>query len=161
MHKDTVITCFPKRFGRNKPDVSAVQKCIRTRLRAARIDEVRSVYDLAIIIIDQCSRVFFDRTQSEDLQPQVMDCFGNAIGRVVSEPSYGLFTNSADFSRPTSKALHLTIFGNVLGLLRSDTILVTNQIMVPLRSHKMSYSISIPKESYSERSKILWMRYSS
>lgn len=81
---DTIITSFPKRWGRNKPDPSAVQKCIRTRLRAARDDEVRSVYDLAIIIIDQCSRVFFDRTQSIDMQPQMMDSFANAIGRVVS-----------------------------------------------------------------------------
>ena len=64
-----------------------MQKCIRTRLRAARVDEVRSVYDLAIIILDQCSRVFFDRTQPIDLQPQVMDSFANAIGKVVSGPS--------------------------------------------------------------------------
>ena len=81
---DTIITAFPKRWGRNKPDPSAVQKCIRTRLRSARDDEVRSVFDLAIIIIDQCSRVFFDRTQSVDLQPQMMDNFANAIGKVVS-----------------------------------------------------------------------------
>lgn len=43
------------------------------------------MYDLAIIILDQCSRVFFDRTQPTDLQPQVMDSFANAIGRVVSD----------------------------------------------------------------------------
>jgi hypothetical protein len=42
------------------------------------------VFDLAIFIIDQCSRVFFDRTQSVDLQPQMMDNFANAIGKVVS-----------------------------------------------------------------------------
>jgi hypothetical protein len=84
---DTIITCFPKRWGRNSPDASAVQKCIRTRLREARIDEVLSVYDLALIIIDQCSRVFFDGTQSTDLQPQVMDAFANAIGRVVNCPA--------------------------------------------------------------------------
>jgi hypothetical protein len=59
-------------------------------LSAARDDEVRSVFDLAIIIIDQCSRVFFDRTKSTDLQPQVMDAFANAIGKVVSKifPEY-------------------------------------------------------------------------
>lgn len=84
LEADTIITCFPKRWGKNKPDASAVQKCIRTRLREARIDEVRSVYDLALIVIDQCSRVFFDRTQPTDMQPQVMDAFANAIGRVVS-----------------------------------------------------------------------------
>ncbi|KAH8679093.1 hypothetical protein BGZ60DRAFT_402512 [Tricladium varicosporioides] len=85
LDENTIITCFPKRWGRNKPDPSAVQKCIRTRLRSARIDEVRSVYDLAILIIDQCSRVFFDRTQPSDLQPHVMDSFANAIGRVTNK----------------------------------------------------------------------------
>ncbi|CAG8962177.1 hypothetical protein HYFRA_00005226, partial [Hymenoscyphus fraxineus] len=87
LDENTIITSFPKRVGRNKPDMSAVQKCIRTRLRAARIDEIRSVYDLGIIIIDQCSRGFFHRTQSEDLQPQVMDAFANAIGRVTHKQS--------------------------------------------------------------------------
>lgn len=84
---DTIITSFPKRWGRNKPDPSAIQKCIRTRLRAARDNEVQSVFDLAMIIIDQCSRVFFDRTLSVDLQPQVMDNFANAIGKVVRKTS--------------------------------------------------------------------------
>lgn len=54
-------------------------------MRAARIDEVRCAYDLAIIILDQVSRVFFDRTQPTDLQPQVIDSFANAIGKVVGD----------------------------------------------------------------------------
>ncbi|KAN0096257.1 hypothetical protein V8E51_015062 [Hyaloscypha variabilis] len=83
LDENTIITSFPKRWGRNKPDPSAVQKCIRTRLRAARVDEVRCVYDLGIIILDQVSRVFFDRTQPTDLQPQVIDSFANAIGKVT------------------------------------------------------------------------------
>jgi len=78
-----------------RPDPSAVQKCIRTRIAAARDDEIRSIYDLGMIIIDQCSRVFFDRTQSIDMQPQVMDSFGNAIGKVVCP-----FTKSHVFQFP-------------------------------------------------------------
>lgn len=66
-----------------QPDVSAVHKCIRTRLENARDDEIRSVFDLAIVIMDQCSRVFFDRTLPADQQPLVMDSFANAIGKVV------------------------------------------------------------------------------
>ena len=84
---NTIITCFPKRWGRNKPDPSAVHKSLRLRLKVARKDEIRSVYDLALVIIDQCSRVFFDRTKTADRQPQVMDLFANAIGEVTNKQS--------------------------------------------------------------------------
>ena len=80
---DTIITSFPKRYGRNKPDPSTVHKSIRMRLQVCRKGEIRSAYDLALIIIDQCSRVFFDRTKTADRQPQVMDLFAGAIGNVV------------------------------------------------------------------------------
>jgi hypothetical protein len=82
---NTIITCFPKRWGRNKPDPSAVHKSLRLRLNVARKDEIRSVYDLALAIIDQCSRVFFDRTKTADRQPRVMDLFANAIGEVTNK----------------------------------------------------------------------------
>lgn len=81
---DTIITSFPKRYGRNKPDPSAVHKSIRMRLEVCRRNEIRSAFDLALIIIDQCSRVFFNRTKTADRQPQVMDLFASAIGNVVS-----------------------------------------------------------------------------
>lgn len=81
---DTMITSFPKRYGRNKPDPSAVHKSIRMRLKSAREDEVRSIYDLAHIVLDECAKVFFELTKSTDRKPQVMDLFANAIGRVVS-----------------------------------------------------------------------------
>ena len=81
---DTIITSFPKRYGRNKPDPSAVHKGIRLRLKVARKNEIRSIYDLALIIIDECSKVFFDRTKTADRQPQMMDIFAEAIGGVVS-----------------------------------------------------------------------------
>ncbi|TVY93931.1 hypothetical protein LAWI1_G000709, partial [Lachnellula willkommii] len=102
LDENTIITCFPKRWGKNKPDESAVQKCIRTRLREARIDEVRSVHDLALIIIDQCSRVFFDRTQPTDMQPQVMDAFANAIGRVTHKQTIS-FEHFWECTRMASK----------------------------------------------------------
>jgi hypothetical protein len=54
------------------------------RLNAARQDEIRSAYDLALIIIDECSRVFFDRTKTADRQPNLVDMFADAIGEVVS-----------------------------------------------------------------------------
>lgn len=81
--KDTIITSFPKRYGRNKPDPSSVHKSIRMRLKFCRKNEIRSAYDLALVIVDECCRVFFDRTKTPDRQPQVMDLFASAIGNVV------------------------------------------------------------------------------
>jgi hypothetical protein len=49
----------------------------------ARKNEIRSIYDLALIIIDECSKVFFDRAKTADRQPQMMDLFAEAIGKVV------------------------------------------------------------------------------
>jgi len=37
----------------------------------------------ALLIIDQWSRVFFDRTKPLDQRPEVIDIFGSAIGNVV------------------------------------------------------------------------------
>lgn len=38
----------------------------------------------ALVIIDHCSKVFFDRTKPLDERPEVIDLFGSAIGHVVS-----------------------------------------------------------------------------
>jgi hypothetical protein len=53
------------------------------RLKFCRKNEIRSAYDLALVIVDECCRVFFDRTKTPDRQPQVMDLFASAIGNVV------------------------------------------------------------------------------
>ena len=72
------------------------------------------MFDLAIIIIDQCSGVFFDRTQSVDLQPQVLDNFANAIGKVVSWYANALQKALAEISRLTDKPLRSINSGNTL-----------------------------------------------
>ncbi|RYP58440.1 hypothetical protein DL770_010426 [Monosporascus sp. CRB-9-2] len=96
---NTIITSFPRRWGRNKPDPSGVHKTLRERLET-RKEEIKSIYHLgissfpfifpahsdnptALIIIDQCSRVFFDRTKPLDQRPEVMDLFASAIGNVT------------------------------------------------------------------------------
>jgi hypothetical protein len=79
----TIITSFPRRWGRNKSDPSGVHKCLRERLEYLGADDIKNVWDIALIIIDQCSRVFFDRTNPEDGRPEVMDMFANAIGNVA------------------------------------------------------------------------------
>lgn len=79
----TIITSFPRRWSKIKPDPSDVHKSLRRRLMAARKDEIRSAYDLALIIIDECSRVFFNRTKSSDKRPNLVDMFAQAISEIV------------------------------------------------------------------------------
>lgn len=81
LDEHTIITSFPKRWGRNKPDPSGIHKSLRDRM--ARKDcKIMSARHLACIIIDQCSNVFFDRTKPLDLRPEVMDIFTETIGDV-------------------------------------------------------------------------------
>ncbi|KAI1385692.1 uncharacterized protein F4822DRAFT_351390 [Hypoxylon trugodes] len=79
----TIITCFPKRYGANKQDTSAIHKSIRVRLQNSGPDQIRTVFDLALIIINECSNTFFDRTKAVDRQPQVIDAFSKAIGNIM------------------------------------------------------------------------------
>lgn len=80
---NTIISSFPRRWGRNKPDASGVHKSLRVRLTQIPEREIQSIYDLALIIIDQCPRVFFDRSKPLDERAEVMDVFASAIGNVV------------------------------------------------------------------------------
>ncbi|KAI8631550.1 hypothetical protein F5Y19DRAFT_473222 [Xylariaceae sp. FL1651] len=79
----TIITCFPKRYGANKRDTSGVHKSIRDSLQNLDPHQIRTVFDLGLIIIDQCSKTFFDRTKTIDRQPQVIDEFSKAIGNIM------------------------------------------------------------------------------
>ncbi|PVH89197.1 hypothetical protein DL98DRAFT_97495 [Cadophora sp. DSE1049] len=79
---DTIISSFPRRWGRNKPDWSGVHKGIRARLDHLREGEIQSVYDVALLIMNQCSTVFFDRTKPVDERPEVLDIFSNALSHV-------------------------------------------------------------------------------
>lgn len=45
----------------------------------------RIITTAALMIVDQCSNVFFDRTKPLDQRPEVMDLFSSAIGHVVRE----------------------------------------------------------------------------
>ena len=66
LDEKTIITFFPKMYGVNKRDPPGVHKCIRDRLRAADKDQIlRSVFDLALVILDECSNTFFDRTKTQ------------------------------------------------------------------------------------------------
>ena len=61
---DTIITCFSKRYGSNKQDISAVHKSIRIRMQDSSPDQVRTAFDLGLIIIDECINTLFDQIKT-------------------------------------------------------------------------------------------------
>lgn len=65
LDEETIITSFPRRYGVNKHDLSGVHRSIRQRLKSVRTNQIRSVYDLALIILDECSNTFFDRIRAD------------------------------------------------------------------------------------------------
>ncbi|KAH6847617.1 hypothetical protein B0I37DRAFT_375478 [Chaetomium sp. MPI-CAGE-AT-0009] len=79
LDEKTVIASFPRRWSRNRPDPSAIHKSLRIRLRNARHGEISSAYDLALVIVDETSRVFFDRTKISTKQPNLVELFNAAI----------------------------------------------------------------------------------
>jgi hypothetical protein len=46
---ETILTCFPERWGHHKEDPPSLRECIHERLSNAADDEVGSVYDPAIL----------------------------------------------------------------------------------------------------------------
>lgn len=85
LDNSTILTCFPQRYGMSEKDPSGVHQAIRTRVktRSNPDNHVRSIFDLALIILDECFDAFFNRTRTADKRPQVMDVFAESIGRVV------------------------------------------------------------------------------
>jgi len=81
LNLDTILTSFPRRWGRSKNDPSGLHKILRDNLNNE--PHFTSVYDLALFILDQCSQVFFDRTRPSDNRPEVMDIFASSIGETV------------------------------------------------------------------------------
>ncbi|KAI0435950.1 hypothetical protein F4803DRAFT_543842 [Xylaria telfairii] len=83
LDENTIITCFPKRYGANKNDASGIHKSIRSRVE--EVGSVNTVFELGLIILDECSKTFFDRTKTLDRRPQVIDEFSRAIGNIMHE----------------------------------------------------------------------------
>ncbi|KAI1744901.1 hypothetical protein F4680DRAFT_455877 [Xylaria scruposa] len=79
----TLITCFPKRYGANKQDYSGVHKSIRTSLENLGSNQIRTVFELALIVLNECTTTFFDCTKSLDRRPQIIDEFSKAIGKIT------------------------------------------------------------------------------
>ncbi|KAF4123894.1 CorA-like Mg2+ transporter protein [Geosmithia morbida] len=96
---NTVISSFPRRWGRNKPDPSAVHRGIRDRIGSLDDDEIQSVYDIAFIVIDECSKVFFDQTKPLDQRPEVVDLFSSAISQIAENKTIAYEGFGRDVSR--------------------------------------------------------------
>ena len=79
----TLLTSFPRLWGANDLELSDVHRSLRDRL-ATGDEIVSSVFDLASLIIDQCSCVFFDRTKPRDNRPDVVNIFRDTIASLVS-----------------------------------------------------------------------------
>ncbi|KXH38946.1 hypothetical protein CSIM01_06083 [Colletotrichum simmondsii] len=105
LDKRTIITSFPKRYGANKSDPSGVHKSIRTRIKHARKNQIRSVFDVALIILDECSNTFFDRTKTPDRHPQVMDIFAESIGTLQNKQTVS-FQHLWHWTEQASKVYH-------------------------------------------------------
>ncbi|KAF9766152.1 hypothetical protein IL306_001468 [Fusarium sp. DS 682] len=104
LDEHTIITCFPKRYGHNREDQSGIHKSIRRRLENGRHLHINSAFDLALIIIDECCRTFFDRTKIQDQQPQVMDIFSEAICTVVNSQANRVIQSFVDLGRKASQS---------------------------------------------------------
>lgn len=85
LDKDTILTCFPQRYGVFDKDPSGVHQSIRMRVKTRNNPDnhIRSIFDLGLIILDECFDTFFDRTKTADGRPQALDMFAESIGRVV------------------------------------------------------------------------------
>ncbi|KAI9685581.1 MAG: hypothetical protein M1822_004439 [Bathelium mastoideum] len=49
-----------------------------------------SVFDLGLMILQECFDTIFDRTSTNDQRPQILDVFGESIGKVANKQVIGL-----------------------------------------------------------------------
>ncbi|KAE9377252.1 hypothetical protein N431DRAFT_542622 [Stipitochalara longipes BDJ] len=94
-----VITSFPRRWGRARMDPSGMYRTIRERLKQQ--PDLENVYEMAMMMIDQCSRFFFDRYAPRDNRPEVLDIFSTAIGDVTDKAT-NAYNNFWDLIRPNT-----------------------------------------------------------
>ncbi|KAK3988722.1 magnesium transport protein cora [Cladorrhinum sp. PSN332] len=76
LDENTVLASFPRRWGRNRPDTSAIHKSLKQRLKYSHTS---TAYDVALVIVDEASRVFFDRAKLSQRQPNLTELFAGGI----------------------------------------------------------------------------------
>ncbi|KAI1345484.1 hypothetical protein F5Y01DRAFT_320724 [Xylaria sp. FL0043] len=77
---NTVVTCFPARYGSNLSDCSDVYKSVEARCSEEK--SVTSVFDLALIIIEECSNAMLSFRPISNERPDVVKAFSEAISDI-------------------------------------------------------------------------------
>ncbi|CAN8104755.1 unnamed protein product [Discula destructiva] len=103
LDEKTIITAFPKRYGLNKQDTSGAHKSIRRRLQNLRPRHIKTVFDLAVIILDELTNVFFDRTKTANEQPEVLNIFSETIGNINNRQTLS-YHHLWDWTKSLAKA---------------------------------------------------------
>ncbi|RWA08278.1 hypothetical protein EKO27_g6831 [Xylaria grammica] len=78
----TLITCFPKQYGGNGQDFSGIHESIRSRLENIGTGQIRTVFELALIVLDECTTTLFDCDDPLDERPQVISKLSSAIDQI-------------------------------------------------------------------------------
>ena len=64
LDEKTLVTCFPRRYGVNRKDPSGVHHLVRRHLKNIRQEHIRTVFDLALIVLIEVTNIFFDRAKT-------------------------------------------------------------------------------------------------
>jgi len=64
LDEQTIITSFPTRYGRGF-DLHGIHKSIQNRLSDTRENQIRSIFDIALIILDECTNPCFNITNTQ------------------------------------------------------------------------------------------------
>ncbi|KAL2130277.1 hypothetical protein VTI74DRAFT_6671 [Chaetomium olivicolor] len=85
LDRDTLLTFFPKRYGVDEfDDPSGVDSAIRRALEQTTGLHLQSIFDLALIVLEESSMSLLNRGGTTDGKPDVFRVFKEAISRLVS-----------------------------------------------------------------------------
>jgi hypothetical protein len=72
LDKNTILTCFPRRYGVDRKGPSGVFQSINRRLKDpfSSANHILSVFDLGLIILEECFNTFFNKAATLDKRPQ-------------------------------------------------------------------------------------------
>ncbi|KAH7413534.1 hypothetical protein BKA64DRAFT_356615 [Cadophora sp. MPI-SDFR-AT-0126] len=128
----TIISSFPERWGQNTPDWSRVHQKIRNHLDHIRGGEIQSVFDLALVIIDQCSSIFFDKSTPLDKQPDLLNIFSRTLANISGMKCIGLETFWHQLNRLRNNDYHQVDFAShdMIEELRMMSNIFTEQLEV-------------------------------
>ncbi|KAI2627735.1 hypothetical protein GGR54DRAFT_636858 [Hypoxylon sp. NC1633] len=79
----TIITSFPDMYGSNARRSCGVYRSVKSRAQVGGTGRIRTVFDLALEIIDECSDAMFGCAKAADHRPQLIDAFSEAIGSIM------------------------------------------------------------------------------